>query len=57
MRFEIVFDSNQVIKLPIQYNYIIQSMIYRNLEKKYSNWLHNKCYAEQFHVFRIPIRN
>lgn len=53
MRFEIIFDSDQPIRLPIQYNHAIQGMIYKHLEHEYSTQLHNNGYTYQNRSFRL----
>jgi len=53
MRFEIIFDSNQTIRLPIQYNYVIQGMIYRHLGHEFSSQLHDEGYAYQNRNFKL----
>lgn len=53
MRFEIIFDSDQPIRLPIQYNYAIQGMIYNHLGSEYSSQLHDEGYAYQNRNFKL----
>ena len=53
MRFEIVFDSDQSLRLPIQYNYIIQGKIYKHLGHEYSRQLHDEGYPYQNRNFKL----
>jgi len=53
MRFEIAFESDSFIRLPIQYNYVIQGMIYRHLGHEYSGQLHDEGYAYEKRNFKL----
>lgn len=53
MRFEVAFESDGVIRLPIQYNQVIQGMIYRNLGNEYSGKLHDEGYAYEKRSFKL----
>jgi CRISPR-associated endoribonuclease Cas6 len=53
MRFEIIFDSMQPIRLPIQYNYVVQGMIYKHLGHEYSSQLHDEGYTYQNRNFKL----
>lgn len=53
MRFEIIFESDQPIRLPIHYNQAIQGMIYRHLEKEHASQLHDEGYAYEKRDFKL----
>jgi len=53
MRLKIEFDSDNSILLPIQYNHIMQSFIYRSISKKLSEFLHHKGYEINGRRFKL----
>ncbi len=54
MRLKLTFipSSNQLC-LPVHYNYLVQGMIYSNLEKSLANWLHNKGFKYLKRNFKL----
>ncbi|HOV21329.1 MAG TPA: CRISPR-associated endoribonuclease Cas6 [bacterium] len=53
MRLNITFFSEKEIILPISYNYILQSFIYRNLNTFLSNFLHKDGYIYEKRSFKL----
>ncbi|MEN6460135.1 MAG: CRISPR-associated endoribonuclease Cas6 [Syntrophomonas sp.] len=54
MRISLVFNADQEITLPIQYNHIVQGFLYNSLsDKDYSNFLHHTGYELHNKVFRL----
>lgn len=54
MRLKIKFKSDTVIVLPIDYNYYIQSMIYKNIsDEQFADFLHNKGYSYETRTFKM----
>jgi len=55
MRIKLKFTSNSdSLMLPVYYNYLIQSMIYRHLEQSLADWLHEegfRYYKRKFKLF------
>jgi len=47
------FENDSFIRLPIQYNYVVQSMIYRHLGYEYSGQLHDEGYAYEKRNFKL----
>ena len=45
--------ANEIISLPVQYNHIVQSMIYSNLDCLFANWLHNQGYDYKKRIFKL----
>lgn len=54
MRLRISLSSeNSSLKLPIQYNHLLQGLIYNNLDQVLSNWLHEKGHAYGARRFKL----
>lgn len=53
MQIKISFSSEEDIVLPIHYNYIIQSFIYKNIDDKLSLFLHDKGYISNGRIFKL----
>jgi len=55
MRIKIALMSTkgEEIKVPVNYNYLIQSFIYRNLESRLSQFLHNEGFKFEKRTFRM----
>ncbi len=55
MRFyvELVTDSNKELVLPIQYNYFIQSALYRSLDQDFASFLHEQGYESGGRKFKL----
>jgi CRISPR-associated endoribonuclease Cas6 len=54
MRIRIKFSSVKgKIKIPVNYNYIIQSFIYNNISKRLSDFLHDKGYKNGKRSFKM----
>ncbi len=55
MRIKLSFTPNSdSLVLPVHYNYLLQSMIYRNLERSLADWLHEegfRYYKRKFKLF------
>ena len=45
IHIDITLQSERVIKLPIHYNYIIQSAIYNSISDELAEFLHNTGYC------------
>jgi len=65
VRVRLVFDAGENITLPIDYNHLVQAMIYKNISNDLANFLHNRGFIlgkRQFKLFtfsrvrRMPIR-
>lgn len=52
MRLTIEIESDRLL-LPIHYNYVIQSFIYRNISKKLAKFLHDEGYQTQGRRFKL----
>lgn len=55
MRFyvELITDPNKELILPIQYNYYIQSALYRSLDQDFASFLHEKGYESGGRKFKL----
>jgi len=55
MRIKITFEEieGKEIKLPVHYNYIIQSFIYKNITDELSEFLHNKGFEFEKRKFKM----
>lgn len=54
MRIRIEFSPvNEKIEIPVNYNYIVQSFIYKNISKKISDFLHDKGYTDGKRSFKM----
>ncbi|MGB9977454.1 CRISPR-associated endoribonuclease Cas6 [Thermovenabulum sp.] len=53
MRLKISFISKDPVILPVHYNYIIQSFIYNNLSKEFSDFLHNQGFKLGSRSFKL----
>ncbi len=53
MRLKVVFDCNEDIVLPVDYNYYIQSFIYKNISNEMADFLHNKGYCASGRSFKL----
>ncbi len=54
MRIKFVFlPEKGNLRLPVNYNYILQSMIYRNITQKLSSFLHDKGFAYEKRRFKM----
>jgi CRISPR-associated endoribonuclease Cas6 len=54
MRLRISLSSeNSSLSLPIQYNHLLQGLIYNNLDQVLSNWLHEKGHAYGARRFKL----
>ncbi|MFS8541155.1 MAG: hypothetical protein LOD89_03600, partial [Tissierellales bacterium] len=45
--------NEEKIVLPISYNHIVQGMIYENLDKKLSNFLHNEGFQKDKRTYKM----
>lgn len=55
MRIKILLENlkNEKIKLPIHYNYLIQSFIYKNISKELGDFLHNQGFEYERRRFKM----
>lgn len=54
MRIKIKFSPvNSIFKIPVNYNYLVQSFIYKNISNKLSDFLHNKGYTDGKRSFKM----
>jgi CRISPR-associated endoribonuclease Cas6 len=54
MRLRISLNSNEAsLRLPLQYNNLLQGVIYNNLDGALSNWLHEKGHAYGVRRFKL----
>jgi len=54
MRIKLTFQAEKNIIIPVQYNYFVQSMIYNNISKELSDFLHDHGFminGRQFKLF------
>jgi len=53
LQLYVELNAMDSIKLPIHYNYLVQSMIYRNMDKEFAEFLHNKGYEVNKRKFKL----
>lgn len=55
MRFEIelVADPAEETVLPIQYNHLVQSMLYQSLDSDFAGFLHGQGFKSESRKFRL----
>ncbi|MDW5298886.1 MAG: CRISPR-associated endoribonuclease Cas6 [Sedimentibacter sp.] len=54
MRIEIYFNSEKPVSIPIQYNHIVQAVIYSWIsDEKFKNFIHNKGYKFEERVYKL----
>lgn len=53
MRVTLTFNSGSPIKLPLQYNYLLQGFIYRHLSPDLSNFLHQGDFLHGKRRFKL----
>jgi len=53
MRIKIVFNSDNIIQIPVNYNYLIQSLIYNLISPYLSDFLHNTGYTHGKRSFKL----
>lgn len=53
LRIALVPDKSTSIKVPIQYNHLLQGLIYSNLDRALSEWLHEKGHAYGARRFKL----
>ncbi|MCS7180392.1 MAG: CRISPR-associated endoribonuclease Cas6, partial [bacterium] len=55
MRIKIVLESlnTEKVKLPLHYNYLIQSFIYNHIDKELAEFLHNKGFGYEKRKFKM----
>jgi len=54
MRLRISLAAEEVpLRVPIQYNHLLQGLIYNNLDQALSNWLHEKGHAYGARRFKL----
>ncbi len=53
MRISLSFSAEQELKIPVSYNYSIQSLIYRHVDDKLATFLHNEGYVHGKRRFKL----
>ncbi|MCG0275790.1 MAG: CRISPR-associated endoribonuclease Cas6 [Thermosediminibacteraceae bacterium] len=53
MRMKLTFNSESPVALPIQYNHIIQGMIYSNLTQEFAEFLHQEGFLWGKRTFKL----
>ena len=53
MKLKVTLSSEKPVFLPLHYNYILQSFIYRNMEEIYSIFLHNYGFPYKKRFFKL----
>ncbi|SHM86464.1 CRISPR-associated endoribonuclease Cas6 [Caldanaerovirga acetigignens] len=53
MRIKVAFSAKEPLILPIHYNYIVQSFIYKNLSEEFSEFLHNQGFKLGSRSFKL----
>lgn len=53
MRLNIEFSSENEVRLPVHYNYLLQSLIYHVLDKDFAEFLHNTGYETGGRRFKL----
>lgn len=53
MRLEIFFETEKSLVLPIQYNHLIQGMLYNNITPELASFLHDKGYGVDGRSFKL----
>jgi len=53
MKLKVTLTSKSSITLPLHYNYILQSFIYRNMDESYSSFLHNSGFPYKKRLFKL----
>ena len=53
MKLKVTLSAENPIFLPLHYNYILQSFIYRNMEGIYSTFLHNYGFPYRKRLFKL----
>lgn len=53
MRIKITFYSENKFLLPLHYNYLVQSFIYKNIDSKIADFLHEKGFKDGSRSFKL----
>ena len=53
MRLNVELNATESIRLPIHYNYLVQSMIYRNMDREFAEFLHEQGYEVGNRKFKL----
>jgi CRISPR-associated endoribonuclease Cas6 len=53
MRIQLKFTADNHITIPVQYNRIVQAMIYNNVSKELSDFLHNQGFVIEGRQFKL----
>jgi len=53
VKLKVTVSSESPVLLPLHYNYVLQSFIYRNLDKIYSTFLHNYGFPYKSRLFKL----
>ena len=53
MRLTLEFITDQYLKLPVQYNYQIQSLLYNNISPELSTFLHDHGFTVEKRAFKL----
>ena len=53
MRLNVELNAREDIRLPIHYNYLIQSLIYHNMDEDFAGFLHDQGYEIEKRKFKL----
>ncbi len=53
MRVKLEFETEKELIIPIHYNHLVQAFIYRNIDRKLRDFLHNKGYIYGKRTFKL----
>lgn len=53
MRIKLTFASDKNIVIPLQYNYLVQAMIYNNISRELSDFLHDQGFVINGRQFKL----
>ena len=53
MRLYVELNAMDSIRLPIHYNYLVQSMIYQNMDREFAEFLHEQGYEVDKRKFKL----
>jgi len=53
MRLTLEFNTDKALKLPLQYNYYLQSFLYHHISQELSDFLHNQGFMREKRTFKM----
>ena len=53
MRLNVELNATESIRLPVNYNYLVQSMIYNNMDREFAEFLHDQGYEVGKRKFKL----